>query len=257
MKLSTWLLIAVMVAGTASVPSAQEVHDGKITVYGKVRTFAKTDRAKVVFNVKGVGKSLGAAFEDARIKIDSIAIRLYEIGLSEENLSTSFFQSSENYGDKAFLSSKRDYRVLMTATITTDRIDLLESVVVILSEGDIEKIERITFDMVNMAELRQEALTKAVEKARQKAEIVCAQLGVQCGRVSAFEELKTKDVVAQGPGMYGHNAPFNVPMYYDYEITVSGIDSRIFPQEFALDTEVRVVFEIDGQEEEIVPSSEG
>ena len=137
---------------------AQENTDKYLNVFGKVKIFAKADRAKILFTIKGVGSSLKFAFDDAKIKMQSIFTIFNEIGLSEKNISTSFFESSENYGDKAFLSSKKDYRAIMTVTVASDNLELLEQIIIIISEGDVEKIKEVTFELNNFFELKKNGL---------------------------------------------------------------------------------------------------
>ena len=63
----------------------QEIDQNKLTVYGKVRVFAKADRATITFEIKGEGKSLTAAFDQARNRIDTVAQQLQAIGLEDES----------------------------------------------------------------------------------------------------------------------------------------------------------------------------
>lgn len=55
MKSLKILFIAVLYLSVTSF--GQEVENNRLTVYGKVKVFAKADRANIVFNLKGVGSS--------------------------------------------------------------------------------------------------------------------------------------------------------------------------------------------------------
>jgi uncharacterized protein YggE len=226
---------------------AQEIKDNKLTVYGKVRVFAKADRATIGFEIKGVGNSLNAAFENARLKMGSIATQLFGIGLTKDNLSTSFFRNEENFGDKAFLSSKKDYRAIMTVTITTDKMELLEPITVVLSMSEIEQIKNVSFDLINYSQLRLDAFQKAIAAAREKARVVSAQLGIECSDVLECEEMPGTEIQRQSD-LYRNMdyTPFNQSVVigarrgFDFSTTSTSIS----PEELQFDSEVRIVFAI-------------
>jgi len=245
MKTRLLLLVALALILSTVAAGAQEPVSERLTVYGKIRTFAQADRARITFKIKGVGKTLRAAFDDTEIRMSVIEGKLRQLGLDETNLATTYFQSGENFGDKAFLSSKRDYRVTMTAAIITDRMDLLEDCVVVLSESEVESIQDISFELTDYAALREAALARATDKARQKAETACARLGVVCGSVLEFEELKPTELETPPLRVRRRPIPFNEPLFYlDQATEGSATLSSIFPQEVRFDSEIRVVFEI-------------
>jgi uncharacterized protein YggE len=244
-------LIAVFFQSSA----AQEIEKDRLTVYGKVRVFAKTDRANISFEILGYGKSLKIAFDDAKAQMDTISQKLFAIGLTEEELSTTFFQNSENLGKKAFLSSKKDYRTKMTASITTRRLELLEPIIITLSECKIEGIDYIAFELVDYSELRLKALKEAVAKAKEKADMISEVLAIQYGDVIELEEIKIAEPERPWlrPPSGSRPNPFNASIYLDAEY-YSHIYARrndnpsIFAQEITFDSEVKLVLEILGND---------
>ncbi len=215
---------------------AEEIEKDKLTVYGKVKVFAKADRAKVSFEIKGYGKSLKNAFESANTQIRTIAEKLSELGLSEKNISTSFFHSGENYGNKAFLSSKKNYKSVLSAMIITEKLDLLESIIVILSENKIERISDITFELIDFSKLRNKALKQAAVKAKEKAEIISQNLDLNLGGVLEFQEFKTYE----NKLLRKNYTPYNTYMLAEVDDSSPGL----FSQEIEFDSEIKVVYEI-------------
>ncbi len=245
------LLSIVALFVLAQESFAQEITDNRLTVLGKVRVFAKADRAIIRFDIKGAGKTLGQAFENAKTQMDVVADGLDAIGLTDESLSTSFFQSRENYGNKAFLSSKRDYCATMSATIRTDRLELLQQIIIIISKSKIERISDISFELINYSQLRMDGLKKAVEKAREKANLISEQLGVHCGDVIEFEEIRSMEPVS--PLVIGRNkvqSPFNSSLF-KYSVGQEGTDG-IFAEELHFDSEVRIVYAIENNGTDII-----
>lgn len=256
MKSIKILFIAVLFLSVASF--AQEVEDNRLTVYGKVKVFAKADRANIVFHLKGVGSSLNRAFDDAKQQMSIISTKLENIGLSKRDISTSFFQSRENFGDKAFLSSKKDYCAIMTVTVTTDSLELLEPVVVILSESRVESISSISFDLINYLDLRKRGLKEAVLKAKEKADLVSKELDLVCGDVLSVEEIKGPEPESRSLTFNRYPSPFNVPLFTQegpsYE---RGDESSIYSQEISFFSEVRIIFEIVNNESSKVDTKAG
>ena len=133
----------------------------------------------------------------------------------------------------------------MTATITTDKLELLESVVTILSESNIESIDDIQFSLVEYQKIRQGALGQAVTKAREKADLICTQLGITRGEVIEVEEIRAENPTLPSFLTRRYNIPFNAP-FIQVRANADYIDDEraaaIYPQEIQFDSEVRVVF---------------
>lgn len=233
----------------------QEVENRHLTVYGKVKVFAKADRAKVFFSIKGTGRHLEAAFRDAKSKMQNIADRLESLGLDRDNISTSFFQSHENYGITPLFSTRKDYEAYMTVSVRTDSLPLLEPIVIAISEGDIEKIHNISFELIHYSALRKEGLLKATVKAREKAKLVSQKLGIALGEIINFEEVKnlqaeseSRAVALYGGVRYGGvRSPFNES--YFMGDTVGGDHSGLYSQEITFYSEVKIVYKIMKQNE--------
>lgn len=222
---------------------AQEIKSNHLTVFGKVKVFAKADKANVVFSIKGVGRSLKLAFDDAKLKMKNISNQFDSLGLDSENISTSFFQSSENFGDKAFLSSKKDYRAVMTVTVTTDSLQLLEPLILAISASKIERIINVSFELTNYFSLRKRGLEKAISKAKEKADLVTEKLGVSYGNILEVQEIQTPQPEVESRSLYQFRraSPFNAPLY---RMTESESNTSFYSQEISFYTEVKIVFEI-------------
>jgi len=246
MKTFNLLLILFITANCLS----QEILDNHLTVYGKVKVFAKADRATITFNLKGTGSSLKSAFNDAKIQMNKISTALNNVGISEKDISTSFFQSSENYGDKAFLSSKKDYRAIMTVTITTDSLELLEPMVVILSENKVENISNISFDLIDFFNLKKKGLEKAISKAKEKADLICKEFGIKYSKILSIEEIKSPEPENPFKNYQEYPyLPFNAPLLMSERSLYKGKEfSSIYSQEISFYSEVKVMFEINNYE---------
>lgn len=237
-----YLLMALSVLVIGQAGATQDINDHRLTVRGRAHVSAKADRVKIEFDIKGVGQSLEAAFENARAKLDALTQKLYAIGLEKKNLSTSFFRNEENFGDKAFLSSKKDYRAIMTVYVTVEKTDLLEQIAVAISGSSVEQIRGISFDLISYGQLRKDAIEKATEAAIEKGKLVAGSLGVQLGEVLEFEEMEPTKIQSSGTRaltLRGGPNPFNA--FYS---GVAKDESGIFSDDMDFDVEVRIAFAI-------------
>lgn len=249
MRTFKMFLAVFLVAFLFQGSMAQEIEKDKLTVYGKVRVFAKTDRASISFDIQGYGKSLKIAFDNAKTQMDTISQKLFAIGLTEDEFSTTFFRNTENFGKKAFLSSKKDFRTKMTASIITRRLELLEPIIIALSESNIEGIDYISFELIDYSKLRMEGLKRAVVKAKEKADMISEILEIEYGDVIELEEIKAASPVMPSRHSSGYPNPFNeayqMPIEYMAQISLdSEGPSSIFARELRFDSEVKLVLEI-------------
>lgn len=154
-----------------------------IEVTGMAEITVKTDEASFSFTVSATGSSLREAVKKARSKISETIDKLKSEGVKEKQIQTSRFFSSENYGDKAFLSSSRDFKSSITATITLKDLKLLEAAVFIVSESKPDYISDISFDLDDDTKYKNEALQMAIQDAYTKAKMMASASNSKVGKL--------------------------------------------------------------------------
>ena len=229
------------------------VKQNQITVIGSVELKEVADEASFYFTVKGVGESLKKAVENAERKTKDVTDNLIKLSIKNNNISTSDFVSGENYGDKAFLSSSRDYRAIIVTSVKTDSLNLLKSVLFSISESKVESISKISFSLKNELDLKRRARIEAGLKAKEKAEDIGISLGIKIGKVLAVEEIlplqsitnMDQDYFLRG-GKY-YPSPFNPVVGSTFgETVVDEIKgSGFFGQTVTVTSQVKVTFVID------------
>jgi len=257
--MNKYIVMTIMLLGVVQFTFAQETTPkaNQISVIGSVELKAIADQASFTFSIKGVGSSLRYAVEDAKKKVVSLTDKLQGIGLSSKNISTSQFYSGENYGDKAFLSSSRDYEATLVTLIKIDSLRLLDTVLYTISDAEIQNLSSIYFGLKDELGLRKRARIAAAAKAKEKAEDMTNALGATVGSVVNIEEIEpTKTMTQSTNNMYlrggrisemNFGNPYNPPSTpYQEEQTVvdetSG--SGFFAQTISITSQVRVTFEI-------------
>ncbi len=183
------ILVGLIVASLAGRISAQSASEPEISVMGTGHVKVVADQVAIVFTLKAVGKTLEEAFENSAKQLDTIQRGLADVGLSKEEVAVSTFRSEENEGNKAFLSSRRDYRTVADVTITTQKLDLIERIIARLNQYPIERIMSIDFGIVDVERALRQALKRATESAIESADSVATTVKAKRGDIISVEEI--------------------------------------------------------------------
>ena len=235
------ITLAVLII-SANYSFSQTFDNNRLIVFGGVEISAPADNARFTFEVEGVGSTLADAVEKARSKVSSIAKALFEIGLTERNLRTSFFYSGENFEDKALLTSKRDYKAGISVIVNIDNLNHLEAAIIQVSESKPEKISNIVFTLQDYEKLKEEALEKAVQKARSKAQLMAANMETNLGDVLYIEELPSRNP-SRG---YISSSPFNasISSIPDDDVSIVKTGAGFYAEEIKINARVKVIVEL-------------
>jgi uncharacterized protein YggE len=249
------VIIAILLA-SSSFAQTPDLKPNQFTVQGSIELKLPADQASFYFSMKGVGSTLREAVGNAEKKTRVLVTQLIGLGVKENGIATSDFYSGENYGDKAFLSSNRDFRAIITTVVTIDSLKSLSPIIFAVSEAEPENMSQISFTLKDELPFRRRARVEAGLKAREKADDIGKALGVSIGRVLSIEELSTL-VTNPGQSLRGGRAslsqfntapnPFN-PSSIGATQKQESIDesqgSGFFAQTISVTSQVRVIFEI-------------
>jgi uncharacterized protein YggE len=213
-----------------------------ISVQGSVELKEIADQASLSFNVRGVGASLRQAVENADKTTKTITDKLIALGVKDKDISTSSFFSGENRGDKAFLSSSRDYQANISTMIKVDSLKLLQPVLFAISESNVQNISQITFSLKDEVSFRKRARVEAALKAREKAEDIGKALNVIVGKAITIDEFPPSQTNAMVRGI---NASYNTISVSGLQMGVDeSIGSGFFAQTISVTSQVYVTFEL-------------
>lgn len=225
-----------------------EAKSNQISVFGTVELKATADLASFYLSVKGVGATLRQAVESADKKTKNITDKLAALGIRHQNISTSQFYSGENSGDRAFLSSSRDFKATITTLVKIDSLDLLQPALFLVSEEQAESLSDISFSLKNEFELRRRARVEAAIKAKEKAEDLAKSLGVILGKPISVEEIPTQSPFSNSSFLFRGGrvspTPFNSSTTQEAGTVDDSKGSGFFAQLMSVTSQVRVVFEI-------------
>lgn len=170
-----------------------EIFENKINVIGNAELKITADGANLNFTVKGYGPTLRKAVEVAKETVNEVLNDLLIIGIDKKDLSTLDFYSGHNYGRKPFLKSKKDYRTDITTNIVIDSLEILEEIILTLSDNKIENISNVKFTLKDHEKYKKECRGLALQNAKEKAEQIAKELNTKIIGIYYVEELNSKE----------------------------------------------------------------
>ncbi len=191
MKKLFFIIIILMSFSSISLSKESKDHIPKniIAVTGTCITETPADFAYFTFQINGYGKNLNNAVKNAKDKVALISESLFKIGLKDKDLETSRFYSSENYDNKAFLSSNRDYVACIDVKVNIQDFALLEKAIITVANFEPHEMSDMKFDLKNIKQIKLNTLETAVRNAKEKAELISKNLNIKHIKAINVEEI--------------------------------------------------------------------
>ncbi len=202
-----------------------EIKQNQLTTIGNATLYFKADRAQLNFRVKGEGPTIEEAVKQSTDRLKTIVEKLKPIGILEDQLQTSFFNSVDNPSGKSWWNSSKDFLTLFEVTITFDDFKIIEKTIDLLSQEQVDLLSKLKFSL-NKDSTKIKAVYKlAASDAKNKADAVAQTLGAIISRVLYVED--------QSPGNY------------DVEVKAQAPPEYIFSgKHFPISSRLRVIFEL-------------
>jgi len=224
-------LIFVLIA---NLTIAQEyLGDNKLVLDGEAKLIIESDRASFTYKVIGYGSNLRKAVTVAKEKIKGTVSTLSNYDIKKHNINTSLFQSGENRAGSAFLSSSEDYITKINISVNVDSLDLLEEIILALSEKDVEEISNIKFSLKDYTKYKDKVRKMAIDNAKERAKKIAKEFGVKIKKVI---------YISANSFSQGYPNPFNpsTKVGLPYESSVG-----FYAKPIKLSSKIKVVYEIE------------
>lgn len=171
-----------------------------ISVSGDAERFVKPDTATVSFTVRKDAKTVAAAQEEVTKKANAAIDALKALGVEEKDIKTTSYNINPKYEWNASVYPCIDYRcppgkqvlvgyeVSHSTEIKIRKIDDTGAVLGKLGELQITEVGTVAFSIEDEDKVRAEARAEAIKEAKEKAEILADDLGVDLVRIVSFSE---------------------------------------------------------------------
>lgn len=168
-----------------------------LSAVGRATVEARPDAARVSFGVSHLAPAAATAYGQVAETSQRIIAALREQGVAEAEIQTTGLSLQPEYQyDKEGVQHLRGYRATNNLTVTTRNLAAVGSLVDTAVAAGANSVGGIAFFAWDSAALVQEALDRAVDDARSKAERVAGRLGAA---IAGVQRISVMDEVGGGP----------------------------------------------------------
>ncbi|WP_047980352.1 SIMPL domain-containing protein [Ornithinibacillus contaminans] len=179
-------------------------NDMKLTVIGEGTVSVQPDQATITLGVVTENANLRQAQERNAQIATRIRNSLLEQGIPRENIQTSEFRVDMNYDYKDGVQQFRGYRVTNLITVTISDLARIGELVDIAVDNGANTVRNINLTLANQDTYYNEALTRAIQNAQQKAVVVGQTLGVDLNQTPVqIQELTSRAPIEPRPMVLG------------------------------------------------------
>ncbi|GIW46856.1 MAG: putative conserved lipoprotein LpqG [Deltaproteobacteria bacterium] len=232
---TVFLCILALITNTTQAQQIQNAtQKSTLKVTGKGEVKVKPDVAYLRLSVETTSPRASEAVYQNAEKMEKVIDKLGSLIGKEDEISTTGYNLSPvyQYDEKTRRSVLTGYRVLNQVEIETSRLNDIGKLIDSAIQSGVNRVESVRFDTRKKSDYKKQALVKAVNEAREIAEIVASASGVKIVKVLRISP--------------SYESP--IPVYK--EITPArGIPSEITtpiePGEVTIQASVSILFEID------------
>lgn len=162
--------------------------DADITVQGTAVISANPDMVSVTANASVNGKTVASAQEEISKIIESVTTKLIELGVEEEDIITQNYGYYPTYNYESDTRTLTGYQANHTLRITCRDVEMLDSVIGVVTDSGMSEIYDVSYDVSTRSELYQQALAMAIEAAKAKAEKMAQASGMTLTGLDSLTE---------------------------------------------------------------------
>ena len=163
-------------------------NDADITAQGTAVVTADADMVTVTANASVSGKSVADAQEGMNRIIESVTQKLLELGVQPEDLVTTRYTYYPTYDYNYENATVNGYQADHTLSITCRDVDMLDSVISVVTDCGMSEIYNVEYDVSTRSELYRQALVLAIEAAAKKADVMAQAAGLTIDHLESVTE---------------------------------------------------------------------
>lgn len=208
----------------------------QVTVNGTGIVTLKPDTATIILGVSETAKGAVQAQSTVNKKISAIKKALVKAGAKESDISVSDLSVWGNYDYSGGQEQKLvGYTASHTLNITVSDMGKVGPLIDASLSAGANQLQGVTFSVKNNDSAYDQALKLAVEKAREKAEVLAAASGVRLGAVRTLTEGTD----------YGYN-PYPAAKYAENDMGAGAAPTQVDTGMVTVSATVTVVYSLEG-----------
>ncbi|MGH7902432.1 MAG: SIMPL domain-containing protein [Thermodesulfobacteriota bacterium] len=226
-------LLFFLITTNAAFPQFTGTEKNTLQVNGKGQVTAIPDVANITITVETTKKTASEAVKDNAERMNMVMSEIKSKIGKDDKLSTSGYSLSPiySYDDKIGRSILTGYTVSNSILIRIKNLKEVGNLIDSATQVGANRIDSLSFDTDKRDEYRKQALVKAVQDARETAEIVSNAAGVSIVKIIQISP--------------SYDTP--IPIYKDFAVAREAAappPTQIEPGELVITATVNIVFEI-------------
>lgn len=224
------LCLAILALGTG----AALAEGTKLTVSGSGTVLVESDLAVVTVGVREASTDVLVAQSTVNEKIAAIKQSLLDAGAKESEINTDSINIYANYDYSDNTEVIVGYTANNTLSVRTTDIDNVGALIDAAFAAGANTLDNVQFTVQDDSEAREQALTKAVEDARRKADVLAAAAGLQIASIESIAE----------SGVYTYDSMRNYAMMDEATTESGGAGTLVQAALVSVDASVSMEFEL-------------
>ena len=162
----------------------------RFSINGSGTVYAKSDIANIEVGLRtGTKKTAAEATKDSTTKMDDIIKELKKLNIDEKDIKTTNYNLNPvyNWTDKTG-QQLVGYEVNQNLTLKIRDLSKIGDVIAKTTEKGANQIGNINFTIDDEYELKNQAREMAIQKAKEKAELIAKQSGMKLGEIKSVYE---------------------------------------------------------------------
>lgn len=240
-----WLPIIVVLIGGAFYIQGKSIEVGTagmhepvvISVSADAKVSGAPDIATLNFGVQ-TGRQPTAKAAIAKVSKDMAAVlaAVKKMGVEEKDITTQSFWLSPVYDYNEGKQIPRGYEANQSLRVKVRDLDKVGDVLTAATDAGANQAGSISFEIDNPDALTAQAREMAIEKAKSKADVLAASLGMQVARLTDFSE--------GGNGYYPPMAMMNKTMDYGVGDAMAEQSAQLPAGEQEIQSTVTLMYEL-------------
>jgi len=185
-------MVIISSAASAQVETVQPIaaidKENILTATGTGKVSIKPDVAYIEMGVMTMNKDAQKAQEDNKNTMNKVIAKLKSMGIDEKDIQTSAYNINPQYNYYDNKQTLEGYQVENIVKVTVRNIDKVGDILDAAAKEGINRSYGIRFGVLDTDSVYKQALQKAIDNAKGKAEVMAKQAGVTLKKPVAIYE---------------------------------------------------------------------
>lgn len=192
------VLVLAAVAIVAVVMTNKSSNEDRFSISGSGTVYAKADIANMNVGLKTeVKKTAAEATRENSEQMNEILVVLKDLGIESKDIKTNSYSLNPVYNWTEKDGQKLNgYEVYQSVTLKIRDLEKIGDIIAKTTEKGANQVGGINFTIDDEYELKNEARELAIEKAKEKAELIAAQTGMKLGKIVGVYENSYSPVIS-------------------------------------------------------------